>query len=53
MDNAQDKSCKLYLKNLDVANIKKNRKAKDGVLVYGMWKGVRVGVICKCPQLSI
>ena len=28
-----------------VANLKRNRKSRDGVAVYGMWKGVRVGVI--------
>ncbi len=28
-----------------VANLKGNRHVKDGVKVYGMWKGVRVGVI--------
>lgn len=28
-----------------VANIKSNRKVKDGVKMYGMWKGVRVVVI--------
>jgi hypothetical protein len=28
-----------------VANLKGNRHSKDGVAVYGMWKGVRVGVI--------
>lgn len=28
-----------------VANLKNNRKVKDGVKMYGMWKGVRVGVI--------
>lgn len=28
-----------------VANLKKNRHSKDGVAVFGMWKGVKVGVI--------
>ena len=28
-----------------VANLKANRHSKDGVAVFGMWKGVRVGVI--------
>lgn len=28
-----------------VANLKSNRHSKDGVAVFGMWKGVRVGVI--------
>ncbi len=28
-----------------VANLKGNRHVKDGEKVYGMWKGVRVGVI--------
>lgn len=28
-----------------VANLKGNQHSKDGVAVYGMWKGVRVGVI--------
>ncbi len=28
-----------------VANLKGNRHSKDGVAVFGMWKGVRVGVI--------
>lgn len=28
-----------------VAKLKGNRHVKDGVAVYGMWKGVRVGVI--------
>ena len=28
-----------------VVNLKGNRHVKDGVKVYGMWKGVRVGVI--------
>ena len=28
-----------------VANLKSNRKAKSGSIVFGMWKGVRVGVI--------
>ena len=28
-----------------VASLKKNRKAKDGQAVYGMYKGVRVGII--------
>ena len=28
-----------------VANLKWNRHVKDGVKVFGMWKGVRVGVI--------
>ena len=28
-----------------VANLKTNRHVKDGVPIFGMWKGVRVGVI--------
>lgn len=28
-----------------VANLKGNRHSQNGVAVYGMWKGVRVGVI--------
>ena len=28
-----------------VASLKKNRKAKDGQTVYGMYKGIRVGII--------
>lgn len=28
-----------------IANLKGNRHSKDGVAVFGMWKGVRVGVI--------
>lgn len=28
-----------------VASLKRNRKAKDGQTVYGMYKGVRVGII--------
>ena len=28
-----------------MANLKGNRHVKDGVKVFGMWKGVRVGVI--------
>ena len=27
------------------ANLKGNRHSKDGVAIFGMWKGVRVGVI--------
>ena len=28
-----------------VANLRGNRHVKDGIAVFGMWKGVRVGVI--------
>lgn len=28
-----------------VANLKSNRHVPDGKRIYGMWKGVRVGVI--------
>ena len=28
-----------------VASLKGNRNAKDGTIVWGVWKGVRVGVI--------
>lgn len=28
-----------------VANLRSNRKGRDGEKMYGMWKGVRVGVI--------
>lgn len=35
-----------------VANLKGNRHAKDGVAVYGMWKGVRVGVIRTNRQIG-
>ena len=35
-----------------VANLKGNRHSKDGVAVYGMWKGVRVGVIRTHGQIA-
>jgi len=35
-----------------VANLKGNRHSKDGVAVYGMWKGVRVGVIRTHGQIG-
>ncbi len=35
-----------------VANLKGNRHVKDGVAVYGMWKGVRVGVIRTNGQIG-
>lgn len=35
-----------------VANRKSNRHSKDGVAVYGMWKGVRVGVIRTHGQIG-
>lgn len=35
-----------------VANLKGNRHVKDGVTVYGMWKGVRVGVIRTHGQIG-
>jgi hypothetical protein len=28
-----------------VANLKGNKHSKDGTVVFGMWKGVRVGII--------
>lgn len=35
-----------------VANLKGNKHVKDGVAVYGNWKGVRVGVIRTNGMLS-
>lgn len=35
-----------------VANLKGNRHAKDGKIVFGMWKGVRVGVIRAGRQIG-
>jgi hypothetical protein len=35
-----------------VANLKGNRHIKDGVTVFGMWKGVRVGVIRTHGQIG-
>lgn len=35
-----------------VANLKRNRHVKDGVPVFGMWKGVRVGVIRTNGQIG-
>lgn len=35
-----------------VANLKGNRHSKDGVAVFGMWKGVRVGVIRTHGQIA-
>jgi len=35
-----------------VANLKGNRHSKDGVAVFGMWKGVRVGVIRTNGQIG-
>jgi len=35
-----------------VANLKRNRHSKDGIAVYGMWKGVRVGVIHTHGQIG-
>ena len=35
-----------------VANLKGNRHTKDGVAVFGMWKGVRVGVIRTHGQIG-
>ncbi len=35
-----------------VANLKGNRHAKDGETVFGMWKGVRVGVKRTNRQIS-
>jgi hypothetical protein len=35
-----------------VANLKGNRHSKDGVAVFGMWKGVRVGVIQTHGQIG-
>ncbi len=35
-----------------VANLKSNRHSKDGVAVFGMWKGVRVGVIRTHGQIG-
>ncbi len=35
-----------------VANLKSNRHIKDGVIIYGTWKGVRVGVIRTNRQIA-
>ena len=35
-----------------VANLNGNRHSKDGVAVFGMWKGVRVGVIRTHGQIG-
>lgn len=35
-----------------VANLKANKHSKDGVAVFGMWKGVRVGVIRTHGQIG-
>ena len=35
-----------------VASLKANRHVEDGKAVYGMWKGVRVGVIHTNGQIS-
>ncbi len=35
-----------------VAKIKANRHSKDGMAVFGMWKGVRVGVIRTYGQIG-
>ncbi len=35
-----------------VANLKGNRHSKDGEAVFGMWKGVRVGVIRTHGQIG-
>lgn len=35
-----------------VANLKTNRHAQDGSRIYGMWKGVRVGVIKTHGQIG-
>ena len=35
-----------------VANLKRNRHVKGGVPMYGMWKGVRVGVIRTRGQIG-
>lgn len=35
-----------------VANLKRNRHVKDGIIVYGMWKGVRVGVMRTNGQIA-
>ncbi len=35
-----------------VAKLKQNRHSKDGVAVFGMWKGVRVGVIRTHGQIG-
>ena len=35
-----------------VANLKTNRHAKDGVPIFGTWKGVRVGVIHTKGQIG-
>ncbi len=35
-----------------VSSLKSNRKVKDGVRLYGMWKGVRVGVIRTNGQIG-
>ncbi|WP_034575275.1 EndoU domain-containing protein, partial [Mageeibacillus indolicus] len=35
-----------------VANLKGNKHVKDGVIVFGNWKGVRVGVIRTHGQIG-
>lgn len=35
-----------------VANLKRNRHVRDGVAIFGMWKGVRVGVIRTYGQIG-
>ena len=35
-----------------VANLKGNRRSKDGVAVFGMWKRVRVGVMRTHGQIG-
>ncbi len=35
-----------------VASLKTNRHVKDGVKIYGMWKGVRVGIIHTNGQIG-
>jgi len=35
-----------------VANLKKNRHVPDGKIMFGMWKGVRVGVIRTYGQIG-
>lgn len=35
-----------------VANLKRNRRSKDGSAVFGMWKGVRVGIIRTHGQIA-
>lgn len=35
-----------------VANLKRNKHVRDGVIVFGNWKGVRVGVIRTYGQIG-